>query len=72
MRRDAKVNTTVEGTRVASGAPPKHSESRRIVRVFFGRKLAVVGLTLIFILIFSAVFAPWLAPHDPYADGSAE
>jgi peptide/nickel transport system permease protein len=67
MRHDAKVNTAVEGTRVASGTPPKHSESKRIVRVFFGRKLAVVGLALIFILIFTAVFAPWVAPHDPYA-----
>jgi ABC-type dipeptide/oligopeptide/nickel transport system permease subunit len=43
-----------------------NSEFRRIIRVFFGRKLAVVGLIFILILILTAIFAPWLAPYDPY------
>lgn len=42
------------------------SEFRRVVRVFFGRKVAVVGLVLILILIITAIFAPLLAPYDPY------
>jgi peptide/nickel transport system permease protein len=42
------------------------SEFRRFLRVFFGRKLAVVGLVLIFILILTAIFAPLIAPYDPY------
>jgi peptide/nickel transport system permease protein len=45
---------------------PKHiSESRRILRVFFGRKLAVVGLIFISLLVFAAIFAPLLAPYPP-------
>jgi peptide/nickel transport system permease protein len=44
----------------------QYSETRRVLRVFFGRKLAVIGLVLIVILILTAIFAPWLAPHDPY------
>jgi peptide/nickel transport system permease protein len=45
---------------------PHSSEARRVLRIFFGRKLAVVGLFFILLLIFTAIFAPWLAPHDPY------
>jgi peptide/nickel transport system permease protein len=44
---------------------PQHSEFRRVIRVFLGRKLAVVGLVFIFLLIVTAIFAPWLAPYDP-------
>jgi len=44
---------------------PAQSELRRVVRVFFGRKLAVVGLVLIVLLILTAIFAPWLAPYPP-------
>ncbi len=47
-------------------APAHYSEFRRIIRVFFGRKLAVIGLVLIVSLILTAIFAPWLAPYDPY------
>jgi len=43
-----------------------NSEFRRIVRVFFGRKVAVVGLVFILLLIITAIFAPLLAPYDPY------
>ncbi len=37
---------------------------------YFGRllwrdKSGMLGLLLFFILIFSAIFAPWIAPHDP-------
>jgi ABC-type dipeptide/oligopeptide/nickel transport system permease subunit len=35
------------------------------MRVFFGRKLAVVGLVLIVFLIITAISAPWLAPYPP-------
>lgn len=44
---------------------PAQSEFRRVMRVFFGRKLAVVGLVLIVLLIITAIFAPWLAPYPP-------
>ena len=44
---------------------PAQSEFRRVIRVFFGRKIAVVGLVLIVLLIITAIFAPWLAPYHP-------
>jgi ABC-type dipeptide/oligopeptide/nickel transport system permease subunit len=47
-------------------APPKYSETRRVLRVFFGRRIAVVGLFFVLLLIVTAIFAPWLAPYDPY------
>jgi peptide/nickel transport system permease protein len=48
----------------APGAP-KYNEGRRIARVFFGRKLALIGFIIIVILILTAIFAPWLAPYSP-------
>jgi peptide/nickel transport system permease protein len=44
----------------------EYSESRRVLRVFLGRRLAVIGLVLIGILILTAIFAPLLAPYNPY------
>ena len=44
---------------------PAQSEFRRVVRVFFGRKLAVIGLVLIVLLVVTAICAPWLAPYPP-------
>jgi peptide/nickel transport system permease protein len=44
----------------------QYSETQRVIRVFFGRKLAVIGLVLIILLILTAIFAPWLAPYNPY------
>lgn len=46
---------------------PKHSEWKRIVRVFFGRTLYVIGFVLVVILILTAIFAPFIATHDPYS-----
>ena len=43
----------------------RHSEFRRVVRVFFGRKVAVIGLFIFIILVLTAIFAPLLAPYEP-------
>jgi peptide/nickel transport system permease protein len=59
----AEKQQTVTG---ASEAPPVVSEWRRFRRVFFQRKLVMFGLVVLFFLIFSSIFAPWLAPYDPY------
>lgn len=45
----------------------KHSELKRFYRVFFGRGLVVFGMIVILALILTAIFAPLLAPYDPYA-----
>jgi len=44
----------------------RSSEFQHIVKIFFRRPLAVIGLSIILILILTAIFAPWLAPYDPY------
>ncbi len=38
-----------------------------VIRRLMRRKLAVIGLALILVCIMAGVFAPSLAPHDPYA-----
>jgi peptide/nickel transport system permease protein len=47
-------------------APPRVSEWKRFWRVFFQRRLVMIGLVILLLLIITAVFAPWLAPYDPY------
>lgn len=57
---------------IAVKTPAKYSEGRRVLRVFFGRKLAVIGLVLIVILILMAITSPWLAPYNPDASSVAQ
>ena len=49
-----------------TSAPPKVSEWRRFIRVFFQRRIVIVGLLILVMLGFTAIFAEWLAPYDPY------
>jgi peptide/nickel transport system permease protein len=42
------------------------SEFQRIIRVFFRRKLSVIGMVVIVCVILIAFLAPFLAPYDPY------
>ncbi len=51
---------------VISEAPPRVNEWRRFTRVFFQRKLVILGLFVLFVLFFVAIFANQLAPYDPY------
>ena len=39
---------------------------RRFVADFAGSRLALLGLAVFTVIAISAVFAPWLAPQDPY------
>jgi peptide/nickel transport system permease protein len=45
---------------------PPVSETRRFIRVFFGRKLIIIGTVIILLLILTAIFAPLIAPYNPY------
>ena len=47
-------------------APPRVSALKRFIRVFFGRGVVVFGLIVIAALVFAAIFAPLIAPYDPY------
>lgn len=41
------------------------SGRKRFIRAFLRNRIAIVGLVIVVIMIMSAVFAPWIAPHDP-------
>jgi peptide/nickel transport system permease protein len=47
-------------------APPRTNEVKRFLRVLFGRSLVIFGTVIILLVIFIAIFAPLLAPYDPY------
>ena len=47
-------------------SPARSKEFKRMLSVFFGRPLPVIGAFLIVLLIFTAILAPWVAPYDPY------
>ncbi len=49
-----------------SEAPARASEWKRFRRVFFSRKIVIFGLVILFLLFFTAIFAQWLAPYNPY------
>ena len=51
---------------VFAEAPPRVSEWKRFSRVFFTRKLVIFGLLVLFLLLVTAIFAPLLAPYNPY------
>ena len=53
-------------------APPRVSEWQRFRRVLFQRKLGLFGLVILSLLIISAIFAPLLAPGDPYNGNLAD
>lgn len=46
--------------------PQEESQLVLVIRRFVRHKLAVAGLVLIVLFVFMALFAPWLAPYDPY------
>lgn len=50
-------------------APPRVSEWRRFRRVFLSRGVVVFGLIVLLLMVFTAIFAAWLAPYDPYKPG---
>lgn len=56
----------------ASEAPPPVSEWKRFRRVFFQRKLVIFGLAVLIMLMITAIFAEWLAPHNPYRGNMAD
>lgn len=53
-------------------APVKINEWRRFWRVFLSRKVVIFGAAIIFVLVVTAIFAPFIAPYDPYAQNLSE
>ncbi|RWR48354.1 ABC transporter permease [Sinirhodobacter ferrireducens] len=46
--------------------PDEASFLRDTVRAFRRNRMAMAGLIFILLLVFCAVFVPWISPHDPY------
>lgn len=57
---------------VDSAARPHVSEWRRVRRVFFQRKLVLAGTIVLLLLVLVAMFAPLIAPRDPYQNNMSE
>jgi peptide/nickel transport system permease protein len=52
--------------------PPQKSNVSRFLRVFLARKVVVLGLIILIATVLLAIFAPFIAPHDPYAQDLAK
>jgi ABC-type dipeptide/oligopeptide/nickel transport system permease subunit len=64
-----EVQATIEGGTVRKNLKrlkPRFSSLKRMVRVFLSRGLVSFGIVLILIFIITAIFAPLIAPYDPY------
>lgn len=60
------IATTTAATTVESSDGPKLvSQRQRALRTFASNRLAVLGVAMILAIVFVAVAAPWIAPHDP-------
>jgi peptide/nickel transport system permease protein len=53
-------------------APPRVNEWRRFWRVFLQRRIVIFGLVVLALLIIAAIFAPLLAPFNPYIGNMAD
>ncbi len=56
-------STTMSGI---AEVPPRVSEWRRFRRVFLSRWGVTFGLAVLVVLLFTAIFANWLAPYNPF------
>ena len=61
----ASAGASGQTTLASPEAPKLISQRRRALRTFTGNRTAVVGLALILVIVFIAIAAPLLAPHDP-------
>jgi peptide/nickel transport system permease protein len=48
-----------------SETAPRYSETKRMISVFVGRPLPVIGFVIISLVILVAIFAPLIAPYEP-------
>lgn len=55
-----------EGCWLEDNLPPRVNERRRFLRVLVQRKIVAFGLIVILAVLIGAIFAPWVAPFDPY------
>jgi len=61
------VQATIEATQVKGAKAGPSRRLSRPVRIFVRNPAALMALLVLLVFIGAAVFAPWVAPHDPYA-----
>jgi peptide/nickel transport system permease protein len=57
---------TIPSLKPAQTFQPRISETHRFLRVMFSRWIVILGSFILLLLIITAIFAPLLAPYDPY------
>jgi peptide/nickel transport system permease protein len=55
-----------DGPLIQAPAEGRAQSIRAFMRRLSANRLAVVGLAIISVMTLAALFAPWIAPHDPY------
>ena len=66
MKAKKTDNNTATGLAIPQETRERISDFQRFQRVFFGRKVVIFGFAIILVLVLTAIFAPLLAPYDPY------
>lgn len=66
------MSTEVVPVKTEASLPPKQSEFRRFLKVMFARKVVVISILVLLALVVIAIFAPLLAPYDPYEQNLAK
>ena len=64
-------NEVFDATTGFSEEKPHEEAGQRFRRVFFARGMVAFGLVVLLLLFCTAIFAPLLAPYDPYRPGTA-
>ncbi|WP_227937795.1 ABC transporter permease [Alkalihalobacillus deserti] len=57
--------------KVATAIPHRKNEFQKFLKVLLARKIVVVSLSILFLLLVVSIFAPWIAPYDPYSQNIA-
>ncbi|WP_186424712.1 ABC transporter permease [Cupriavidus metallidurans] len=60
------TSTVPQNAAKAAGTAKEQTPFRRFARQFMESKLAMIGLVILGLIILIAIFAPWLAPQNPY------
>jgi peptide/nickel transport system permease protein len=60
------MNTETASVTTYNELPPQTSSVRRFVRVLTARKVVVIAILILLVTILAAVFAPLIAPFEPY------
>jgi peptide/nickel transport system permease protein len=60
------VEETANGTELVPESTARITDWQRFRKLFFQRKLVVVGLAIVLFFVIVAIFGPLVAPYDPY------